>query len=145
MEKAAETLFKKYKQKYITKLGRHALNNIEIDKLMKSASYKGCYAQDELFPLKPGMYVINTDLQRNPGLHWISLYLCKKTAYFYDSFGRDPKKLVPILIKRLRGYKIVSSDRSDKEQKNVEIICGHLSCGGLSVAKDLGIRAAIKI
>ena len=145
MEIKAEKLFAKYKRQYIAKLGRHPLNNVEIDLLMASSTYKGSYAQDEMFQLKPGMYIINTDLRTGPGIHWISLFLTKKTAFFYDSFARDIKKLVPHLIKRLKGFKIVSSDRRDKEQKDAEIICGHLSCAWISVAKDLGIRKAILI
>ena len=50
MEKQIEKVFRKYKTKYIAKLGRHALNNTEIDKFSKStygAKYKGSFAQDE--------------------------------------------------------------------------------------------------
>ena len=36
MEIKAEKLFGKYKRKYIAKLGRHALDNTEIDRLMAS-------------------------------------------------------------------------------------------------------------
>jgi len=150
MEKQAETLFKKYKTQYIQKLGRHALDNVEIDTLAQSklgTRYKGGYAQDSIFELKSGFYIINTDLKTGPGIHWISLIITPKTAYIYDSFARDPKKLVPHLVKRLTKAKrkIVCSDRSDKEQRNIEITCGHISCVWLTVAKDLGVRAAIQI
>jgi hypothetical protein len=151
-EKEAEALFKKYTKKYIAKLGRHALSNTEIDMIMKQTkkissphNYRGCFAQDETFLLKNGLYVINTDLMLNPGIHWIGMYLTAKTAYFYDSFGRKAQALVPHLIKRLKERKIVNSDRKDKEQKNSEIICGHLTMSFLQVVKDLGVRAAIKI
>ena len=98
-----------------------------------------------MFQLKPGMYIINTDIRSGAGIHWVAMNLTKKTAYFYDSFARDPKKILHHLTKRLKGFKIISSDRKDKEQKDLEIICGHLCCSFLSVVKDLGIRAAIKI
>lgn len=148
MEKQAETLFKKYRAQYVKKLGRHALDNLEIDTFAKSklgSRYKGSYAQDEVFELRSGYYIINTDLRTGPGIHWISLVLTPKTAYIYDSFARDPKKLVPHLVKRLRSRKIVSSDRKDKEQKNFEITCGHMSLAFLAVAKELGISQAKKI
>jgi hypothetical protein len=150
MEKQAEKLFLRYKTKYISKLGRHALNNSEIDTLAQTiygTRYKGSFAQDEKFELKSGFYIINTDIAKGPGIHWISLYLTPKTSYIYDSFGRDPKTLVPHLTKRLTKAKrkIVSSDRTDKEQRGLSIICGHLSLSFLSVAKDLGVRSAIKI
>lgn len=150
MEKQAEKLFLRYKTKYISKLGRHALNNSEIDTLAQSiygTRYKGSFAQDEKFELKSGFYIINTDIAKGPGIHWVSLVLTPKTAYVFDSFSRDPKTLVPHLTKRLTKAKrkIVSSDRTDKEQRGLSIICGHLSLSFLSVSQDLGIRAAIKI
>jgi hypothetical protein len=57
------------------------------------------------------------------------------------------KKLVPHLVKHIAksGRKIVSSDRKDKEQRGLSVICGHLSLAWLAVVKDLGVRAAIKI
>jgi len=151
MEKKAETLFRKYKAKYIAKFGRHALDNTEIDTFAKSTfgtKYRGSYAQNEKFELKSGCYyIINTDIKTGPGIHWISLILTPKTAYVFDSFGRDVKKLVPHLVKHITksGRKIVSSDRKDKEQRGLSVICGHLSLAWLAVAKDLGIRAAAKI
>jgi len=150
MEKQVEKLFLRYKTKYITKLGRHALNNTEIDTFAKSiygAKYKGSFAQDEIFEFKSGFYIINTDIAKGPGEHWISLVVTPKTAYVFDSFARDPKTLVPHLTKRLTKAKrkIVSSDRTDKEQKDLEIICGHLSLAWLTVVKELGLKAAKKI
>ena len=150
MEKQAEKLFLRYKTKYISKLGRHALDNTEIDIFAKSiygSKYKGSFAQDEKFEFKSGFYIINTDVAKGPGEHWIGLVLTPKTAYVFDSFSRDPQKLVPYLTKRLTKAKrkIISIDRTDKEQRNIEIVCGHLSLAFLSVAKDLGIKAAIKI
>jgi hypothetical protein len=150
MEQKAEKLFRKYKTQYIAKLGRHALNNTEIDTFAKSTfgtRYKGSFAQDEKFELKSGFYIINTDIRTGPGIHWISLVLTPKTAFIYDSFARSSKSIVSHLVKRLTkaNRKIVCSDRTDKEQRDIEIVCGHLSLAFLAVAKDLGIRAAIKI
>ena len=150
MEKKAETLFRKYKEKYIAKLGRHALDNTEIDLFSKSiygTRYKGSFAQDQNFEFKSGFYIINTDIAKGPGEHWISLVVSPKTAYIYDSFGREPQTLVPHLTKRLTKAKrkIISSDRTDKEQRGLSVICGHLSLAWLTVAKELGVKAAKKI
>ena len=148
MEKTAEKTFKKLKNQYIRKLGLHALDTSEIDLIGKSVfgtKYRGCHAQDEKFELKSGYYVINNDLAKGPGEHWVGLYLTAKTAYFYDSFARDANKLVSVLVKRLKTRRIVNSDRKDSEQKGLEIICGHLSLAWLTVIKELGIRAAMKI
>ena len=150
MEKKAESLFKKNKTKYITKLGRHALDNFEIDTFCQTLfgnKYKGSFAQNENFELKAGYYIINNDVKSGPGEHWIAMVLTAKKAYIYDSFGRDSNKLVSHLVRRLKlaKYTIINSDRKDKEQKEIEIICGHLSIAWLSVVKELGIKASIKI
>jgi hypothetical protein len=150
METQAEKLFLRYKTKYISKLGRHALDNTEIDTFAKSifgSKYKGSFAQDQNFEFKSGFYIINTDIAKGPGEHWIGLVVSPKTAYIYDSFSRDPQTLVPHLTKRLTKAKrkIISSDRTDKEQRGLSVICGHLSLAWLTVVKELGIRAAKKI
>ena len=148
MELKAENLFRTYKLELISKLGRKALNNDTIDKYSKilfQTKYKGCFAQNNKFELKPGYYIINTDVESGKGFHWISLILTAKTAYIYDSFSRDPKKILPHLLQHLKNYKIVSSDRKDVEQKGKSSICGHASLAFLLVAQRLGVRSAIKI
>jgi hypothetical protein len=84
MEKQAEKLFRKYKAKYIAKLGRHALDNNEIDIFAKSTfgtKYRGSYAQDEKFELKSGFYyIINTDIKTGPGEHWLAALVTTKTV-----------------------------------------------------------------
>ena len=148
IETKAENVFRLYKAELISKLGRKALSNDTIDKYGKilfQSKYRGSFAQDQKFEKKSGYYIINTDLEKGPGLHWIALILTPKTAYIYDSFSRDPKKLLPHLIQHLKNYKIVSSDRKDSEQKGDSAICGHNCLAFLLVAQKLGIKSAIKI
>ena len=128
----------------------HALDDLEIDTFCKTLfgiKYKGIFSQNQKFEFKPGYYIINTDLKTGPGVHWIALVLTKTNAYIYDSFARNSNKLVSHLVKRLKlaKYTIINSDPRDREQKETEIICGHLSIAWLSVVKELGIRMAIKI
>ena len=71
-EKDAEKLFKKYKQKFIKHFGRQELDNHQIDEMGKSLfgnKYKGSFPQDEKFQLKPGFYILNTDVETGPGIH----------------------------------------------------------------------------
>ena len=148
IETKVENVFRIYKNELIQKLGRRALNNDTIDKYGKilfQSKYKGCYAQNQPFEKKSGFYIINTDLESGKGIHWVALILTAKTAYVYDSFGRDPKKLLPHLIQHLANYKIVSSDRKDKEQIGNSSICGHASLAFLLTTQKLGIKSAIKI
>ncbi len=150
MEQKAEFLFKKYKKKYISKLGMHALDNFEIDTLCNTLfgiKYRGSYPVDQKFEFKPGYYVINTDLKSGPGVHWVAMVLTAKNAFIYDSFARNSNKLIAHLVRRLKlaKYKIINSDRKDKEQGNLQMICGQLCIAWLAVVKELGVRASIKI
>ena len=148
IETKIENVFRIYKNELIQKLGRKALNNDTIDKYGKilfQSKYRGSFAQNNKFEKKSGYYIINNDLESGKGIHWVSLILTPKTAYVYDSFSRDPKKLLPHLIQHLKNYKIVSSDRKDKEQKGDSQICGHASLAFLLTTQKLGIRSAIKI
>jgi hypothetical protein len=155
IETEIEKEFKKLKRKYIAKLGNKALDNTTIDIFCKSefgSKYKGCYAQDALVTFKPGYYVFNTDVSSGPGIHWIAIRITKTTAFVYDSFARNPSKLVPILVKRIRSQKlkIISSDRSDAEQRSTNrgklvVICGHACLAWLTCVQKFGIRSAIKI
>jgi hypothetical protein len=147
-EKKAEALFRRHKKKLVVKFGVHALTTVEIDSYCKKAfqsKWRGCFAQDEKFDIKPGYYIINNDVCSGFGIHWVSLVITPKMAYIYDSFARDNKTLLKHLTKRLSHKKIVNADRKDKEQKVSEIICGHLSIAFLLVANEIGIRSAIKI
>jgi hypothetical protein len=154
-ETKIENIFKKYKRRYIAKLGNHPLDNTEIDLFCKSKfgnKYKGCFGQDAPITYKPGYYVFNTDISSKPGEHWLAVVCTKTTSYIFDTFSRSPEKLVPILVKRLKKQKlkIVSSDRSDAEQRatnkgTLVVNCGHSCLSFLTVAQEYGIRNAIKI
>ena len=149
-EKESEKLFRKHKKRLTKSFGIHALSNTEIDRYgrdMFQTKWRGCFAQNDKFGVKPGYYIINNDISTGPGEHWVGMYITKGAAYIYDSFARDHKSLLRHLTKRLasRKIKIYASDRSDKEQGITEIICGHLSLAWLHVIKDLGIRRAILI
>jgi hypothetical protein len=154
MEKKVENEFKKYKRRYIAKLGNYALDTTIIDLSAKDlfgSKYKSSYAVDAVFPFVPGYYIINTDVTTGPGIHWIALVLTKKTAYIYDSFARSPTVINSLTKKLIKhGFKIVSSDRSDKEQRmtnrgELVVICGHACLAWLTIVKLYGIRKAIKI
>ena len=153
-EAKIEKEFKKYKSQYIRLLGNHALSNDELDDVCKSlfgSKYRGSHPVDSKFQMKPGMFIINTDIASGPGVHWVSLVLTKKTAYIYDSFGRSPEKTIPILYNRLRRAKYkIKFDTKDKEQratyKNRMVVnCGHACISFLLCAHKHGIRAAMKI
>lgn len=152
LEKEVEKEFRKYKSKLIRKLGNHALDTDEINnecRALFGKKFQGTYAQDQKFPLKPGYYVINTDTKNGPGEHWIGLILTNKSAYLYDSFCRDPKVIVPHLVKRLSKYTI-KYDKHDAEQRmtykgRMVVNCGHSCISFLMIAHNFGIRASMKV
>ena len=49
--------------------------------------------------IKDGTYVINLDEISGIGIHWIGLYVNKRTVTYFDSFGPDhiPKEIKKIL------------------------------------------------
>ena len=146
-ENTVEKLFKTYRKQYVKKYGKIPLDNVQIDKECSKrfgTRYRGCYAQDERFPITNGFYLINTDTQSGPGIHWCSIVITPKRCYIYDSFCRNPNNLLKHLTKRMKSRQVIY-DIHDKEQKDEEVVCGHNCLAFLRVAKELGIRQAIKI
>ena len=128
----------------IKDLGKKAMYDNQFKKIIPWVN--GVYCQDEAI-IKPGYYIINTDVSSGKGEHWIGCYQTKTRCYLYDSFSRTPKFLVPIFLKKLekKKIKVFESDTSDKEQYGQTEVCGHLCMAWLSVIKDLGIRKAMTI
>ena len=153
-ETKIEKEFKKYKSQYIRFLGNHALSNDEIDDVCASlfgTKYRGSHPVDSKFQMKPGFYIVNTDIKSGDGIHWQGLILTKKVAYIYDSFGRSPEETLPILYNRLLRAKYkIKFDTKDKEQrvtyKNKMVVnCGHACISWLLCAHEFGLRAAMLI
>lgn len=67
------------------------MNNNQIDKLIKSSSYLGSFAYDEIpeIPTTDFSLVINTEPATQPGEHWVALVKKLATFYFFDSYGRQ--------------------------------------------------------
>ena len=144
MKTEGEKLFLKYKKQFIKELGKSCLYDDQQKKMIPWVN--GVYCQDKAV-IKPGYYIINTDISSGKGEHWIGCYQTETRCYLYDSFSRTPKFLVPIFLKKLEKNKIkvFESDTSDKEQYGQTEVCGHLCMAWLSVIKDLGIRKAMTI
>ena len=150
-EANAHKKFEQYARQLIKVLGRKATTGKQIDTVGKRLfgnKYMGSYAQDDKsIPWRNNkFYIINTDKKNGPGIHWVSLYNAGKTAYLYDSYGRNHKSLLRHLTKQLKekNIKIVNSDQ-DKEQSKSSAICGPLSLAWLAVVHNYGIRSALKI
>lgn len=84
-----------------------ALSNIQIDKIMGpyGDKYLGCCSCDtierdilpKVKPQSKGCFVVNTDKDKGPGVHWTSVYFDatpqgSHSIEFFDSYGDDPDK-----------------------------------------------------
>ena len=76
----------------------HALNNKEIDRVLKNHPatkniFKGfLYPRDKKIPEiePPALYVINTDYLAGPGLHWVLIVYLDSKTIFVDPYGLSP-------------------------------------------------------
>src|SRR5690554_4802390 len=72
-----------------------------------------------------GFYFLNTDIAGEPGSHHMLLYKSNRYLWFYDSFGRKWKDMVPELKALAKqGFNIRNIDNSDREQKITAEDCG---------------------
>ena len=49
--------------------------------------FSGVFSRNNLPRIKDGAYVINLDDKKNKGTHWVSLFINKIIAAYFDSFG----------------------------------------------------------
>ena len=45
------------------------------------------FSRNNLPSIKDGAYIINLDDKKNKGTHWVSLFINRNTAVYFDSFG----------------------------------------------------------
>ena len=149
-EAVAEKAFQKYKKQIIKKMGRAETTDAQLNQQgakLFGKRYIGAYPQDKVPLGRTGYSIVNNDVSRGPGIHWVGVYLTPKTVYIFDSFARPSASLLKTLTKNAKGkkIKIIDSDKSDQEQFGSTSICGQLCLAWLCVAKKLGVRSAIKI
>ena len=72
----------------------HPLINFEIQKYYQNKpKFNGAYSRNNLPKIKDGAYVINLDVYKSIGIHWIALYVngnyrrASCAAINIDSFG----------------------------------------------------------
>ena len=77
--------------------------------LMKSLQRQVC-AKDELpvgkKPSQAKAFIVNTDLARDPGQHWVALYFKGNKSIYFDSYGLPPLKdhILPFIQKNSLGW-----------------------------------------
>ena len=67
-----------------------------LNKLLKKSTHTRVYGAHEhrkTDTKRPLAVVINTDPVHKPGEHWVCMYFKGNEGYFFDSFGRHPRKI----------------------------------------------------
>ena len=76
-----------------------------------------------MYMSRPALIVVNEDPDYMPGSHWMGIYIdCYGFAYFFDSFGRKPRKNILDFLKRNStmwsyNYRVIQDVASS--------VCGH--------------------
>lgn len=109
-------------------LPKRALYDYELIKYAKQfkiPNFRNVFMRDTLpqYPHKDECGIVNLDLNKNRGTHWVAYIKSGNTANYFDSFGdlKPPKELVKYLGKNTR-IKYNSGKYQNYDQSN----CGHL-------------------
>lgn len=145
-------LFNAYKHVLIKHLGDQGTDDQTINRVGSNffgKQWGGVHPVDRV-KIKPhNYYVVNTDTSGGPGVHWIGLYTSSTHAYIWDSYARNPAKIVPKLVKTIAAanYKLGKTDNIHRmEQIGVTSgTCGVVSLAWLLVVRALGIDHAKNI
>jgi hypothetical protein len=138
-------------KKVISDLGNNITYSDVLDKyckyvIPKKNNFLGVFSQDFdkdiLKKHKQCCLLFNTSPSWKEGEHWLALWKENDKLYTYDSFGRNPERLTPILNKNLGGNVIYEDE---KEQENHEMKCGQRSITWLLCCCKFGIENAITI
>ena len=151
-ESKALAHFRKYKRAIIRLVGHeNAMYGDQIDALGRELfgrRWGGVTNQGDWRPTRRSggtFYIVNTaHSTRSPGVHWVGLYVTPAgVPYAYDSFGRNPRRLLHKVGKTARraGHALLGTD-PDAEQPEGSEICGALSIAWLLSVRDLGVRMA---
>ena len=67
---------------------RHPSNNIEITNYFNNdPKFNGVFLRKNLHRIKDEAYVINLDNKNSKGTHWVSLFIDRNIALYFDSFA----------------------------------------------------------
>ena len=78
------------------------MNNVEITNYFKyEVRINGVFSRNSLPRIKDRAYVINLDDRNSKGTHWVSLFIDKNIAIYFDSFGIEyiPQEVLNQLLK----------------------------------------------
>ena len=98
----------------------HPLNNFEITNCFNyELRFNGVFSRNNLLKIKDGPYVINLSDKNSKRTHWVSLFIDKHLAVYFNSFGIEyiPQKV----LNRIKGKSITHN--IFRRQINESIMC----------------------
>ena len=107
----------------------HPLTNFEIEKYYENEpQFQGVFSRNSLpTKSKDGGYIVNLDDLGKPGTHWVAIFIQKKNAVYFDSFGVER---LPEEIKRFLHGKNLNLNLF-RIQEFDSITCGYFCLGFL--------------
>ena len=107
----------------------HPLTNFEIEKYYeKEPQFQGVFSRNSLPKRsRDGGYVVNLDDLGRSGTHWVALFIQKKGAVYFDSFGveRLPEEIKKFLHGKNLNLNLFRIQEFDS------IMCGYFCLGFL--------------
>ncbi len=145
MEKKITNIYniylKKVKEKFPSTTYANQLN--KYCKKYFGNKFIGVFPSDKIKRLKKNQScIINTHPSNKGGEHWCALARNKQGEYyFYDSFGRNLKQVMPKLKKIIK--KKIYYDTSDAEQQDNQKDCGARCVVSLFIFYKYGMDKAL--
>ena len=98
----------------------HSLSNIEINYFKYNPRFNGVFSQNNSPRIKDGANVINLNDKNIKGTHWVSLFIDRKLAVYFDSFGIEyiPQEV----LNKIRDKSVTHN--IFRIQDNESIMCG---------------------
>lgn len=145
-------LFNAYKHVLIKHLGDQGADDVTLNRVGTTffgPQWGGVFPVDKVKIKADKYYVINTDVSGGEGIHWIAMYSTKTHCYVWDSYARNPKRIVPKLVKTIAAanFKLGKTDNIHRMEQigTTSGTCGVVSLSWLLVVRALGIEHAKNI
>ena len=60
---------------------------VSLKYFVNDCTFNGAFSRDNLPRIKDGAYVKKLDDKQNKGTHWVSVFINRNTAVYFDYFG----------------------------------------------------------
>jgi hypothetical protein len=114
-----------------------------VGKLYFGNRWRGVFAADRIphdfgKTKQPEYAIVNLDKHTMPGSHWVSLASNGTHIFFYDSFGRNVRRILPDLSHLAMHRSVLGGETHRPQQKEKESNCGARAMAWLLMLKNFG-------